>query len=110
MYEWWNQYWLANLSVIYKNFSKYIEAVENTIRTVTPEVDDLQSYLSKNISPEYFNIIGHSTNTSFDLVTQVIEQQMYSLSLEKFIATLLKLSVLQSRYQDHYQHQMANLG
>ena len=93
-----------------KNFTKYIEIVENTINTVTTEVDDLQSYLSKNISPEYFNITGYFANTSFDLVTQVVEQQMHSLSLEKFIATILKLSVLQSRYEDHYQHQMANLG
>ncbi len=93
-----------------ENFNKYIEIVENTIRLVTPDIDDLQSYLSKNISPEYFKIVGCVFNTSFDLVTQVIEQQMYSLSLEKFIATLLKLSVLQSRYEDHYQHQMANLG
>ncbi|MEG1313721.1 MAG: hypothetical protein RSD40_05350, partial [Bacilli bacterium] len=80
------------------------------IRTVTPEVDDLQSYLSKNISPEYFNITGYFANTSFDLVIQVIEQQMYSLSLEKFIATLLKLSVLQSRYEDHYHYQISKFN
>ena len=110
LYEWWNKYWLTNLSMMSKNFTKYIEIVENTINTVTTEVDDLQSYLSKNISPEYFNITGYFANTSFDLVTQVVEQQMHSLSLEKFIATILKLSVLQSRYEDHYQHQMANLG
>ena len=110
LYEWWNQYWLANLSVMSKKFTKYIETVENTIHTVTPEVDDLQSYLSKNISPEYFNITGYFANTSFDLVIQVIEQQMYSLSLEKFIATLLKLSVLQSRYEDHYHYQISKFN
>lgn len=110
LYEWWSQYWLANLSVIDEKFNKYVEVVNKTIQTVTPNIDDLQAYLSKNISSEYLKITEDFTSTSFDLLIQVIEQKMSSLSLEKFVATLLKLSVLQSRYEDHYQHQMANLG
>ncbi|WP_407411199.1 dynamin family protein [Acinetobacter sp.] len=110
LYEWWNKYWLANLSIIYENFNRYIDIVNQTIGAVTPKIDDLQLYLSKNISPEYLKIIGKFSNTSFDLVTQVVEQKMNLLSLERFTATLLKLSVLQSRYEDHYQNQMAKLG
>ena len=63
------------------------------------------------IKPVYLQAVETmSIAISFDLVTQVIEQQMQTLNLDKFIATLLKLSILESRYQDHYQHQIEYLG
>ena len=35
---------------------------------------------------------------------QLIEDKMRTLELDNFVATLLKVSVLQTRYQDHYHH------
>ena len=54
----------------------------------------LQSYQSLTAEQE----------TSFDIFIQLIEDKMRTLELDNFVATLLKVSVLQTRYQDHYHH------
>ena len=85
--------------------------MQQAIAQVSTEIIDLQDYLSTMIKPVYLQAVETiSIAISFDLVTQVIEQQMQTLHLDKFIATLLKLSILESRYQDHYQHQIEYLG
>ena len=85
--------------------------MQQAIAQVSTEIIDLQDYLSTMIKPVYLQAVETmSIAISFDLVTQVIEQQMQTLNLDKFIATLLKLSILESRYQDHYQHQIEYLG
>ena len=109
--RWWNQYWLENLSIVYQAFWQYIQFMQQAIAQVSTEIIDLQDYLSTMIKPVYLQAVETiSIAISFDLVTQVIEQQMQTLHLDKFIATLLKLSILESRYQDHYQHQIEYLG
>ena len=103
--EWWNRYWLIQLRVVEKKFKRFIDAMNQAVQSVDDNTQDLQAHLSAKVLPLYLAATDKTVMNAFDLLLQVVEEKMQNLSLDKFTATLLKISILQSRYQDYYNHQ-----
>lgn len=101
--QWWSNYWIAKIQPICDLFETYVRKMLDTINQVDVNVNDLQDFLSKKMLQSYQSLTAEQ-ETSFDIFIQLIEDKMRTLELDNFVATLLKVSVLQTRYQDHYHH------
>lgn len=103
---WWNEYWLVELKKIYQPIQDFIVTMQSSIQQVDENVVDLQVYLKQQLDAIYITFsLQHPQTASFQLLLKTVKNNMQHLALDQFIATLLKLSILQSRYCDHYQHQ-----
>jgi hypothetical protein len=80
--------------------------MQSSIQQVDENVVDLQVHLKQQLDAIYITFSLQQPQTaSFQLLIKTVKNNMQHLALDQFIATLLKLSILQSRYCDHYQHQ-----
>lgn len=98
---WWNQYWLTQIKKRYAPLADFIKTMQQTIEEIDHHVQNLQAYLSYKLNPSYLLLSDHIQHTSFELLMSTVTDHMQHLPLDQLIATLLKLSILQSRYQDH---------
>lgn len=102
---WWKHYWLPELKKICQPLQNFVHAMQTVIQDIDEQVIDLQEYLIQKLNPVYSTLsLQHPQMASFQLLLNTVQKRMQHLSLDQFIATLLKLSILQSRYDDHYQH------
>ena len=99
---WWKMYWIPNLQIALQPIEKFLSSVSSTINKLTPDTPDLHKHLRQKLDPAYFKAL-QSTDSSFTLIIDILEKLPKTTPPEETLATLLKLSLLQMRYQDHLE-------
>lgn len=102
--EWWNNYFAKNVTLINTLYLNLIESIKSTISNINTQTVDLQNYLNQSLLVKYLHVKFTLHNSSFMLCMNTIDRNMMKLPLNKFIATLLKLSLIQSRFKDFHDH------
>lgn len=100
--DWWNRYWVQNLQITLQPVTDFLDKVSIALEQVTPKTSNLQTHLSQQLDPLYQEAV-QATNSSFTLVADILRNLPQDTPPEKILATLLHLSLLQMRYQDHFE-------
>lgn len=101
---WWQDYWIKNLHTSLAPFREFLKLAEQAINDVTPATVDLQKHMQSKLSTAYQTALA-STDSSFIRLVHSAGT-LGNVPVEKALATLLSLSVLQARYEDHYAMHM----
>jgi hypothetical protein len=100
--DWWNTYWIPHLQIALRPIAHFLEAVPMALNQVSPNTADLQKHLKQQLDALY----QQATQAAYSSFTQVVDT-LQDLPKEtppqQTLATLLRLSLLQMRYQDHLE-------
>lgn len=100
--DWWNTYWVPHLQIALRPVANFLEAVPEALNQVNPNTVDLQKYLREKLEALYQQA-KQATYSSFTQVADTLQNLPSETSNEQTLATLLRLSLLQMRYQDHLE-------
>lgn len=100
--DWWNTYWVPHLQIALRPVTDFLEAVPEALNQVNPNTVDLQKYLREKLEALYQQA-KQATYSSFTQVADTLQNLPSETSNEQTLATLLRLSLLQMRYQDHLE-------
>lgn len=100
LYEWYTNYWLKQVQQVVAPFKLFLNAIQITFEKITPQTIDLQQIFTQQLQDIYQQLLKDiEKQQSFFSLLEVIEYEMTELGLDQFIATLLNISQLQSRYE-----------
>ncbi len=100
---WWKMYWIPHLQLALQPIEEFLNYVSSTINKLPINTPDLHKHLRQSLDSSYFRAL-QSTDSSFTLIVDVLERLPKTTPPEETLATLLKLSLLQMRYQDHLEN------
>lgn len=100
--DYWNMYYIPYVEKIYLSTTRLLEAIPQTFNEITPNTPDLQVYLSEKLDKLY-NEANDSVFSSFTQILDSLKKLPENTTTEKILATLLQLSLIQMRYQDHLE-------
>lgn len=103
LYRWWTDYFLKEVKICLEPVENLFETMKKVLSEVPADTENLENYISLNISNRY-NQTSREWDNSFVILCQcaakLYEKQE---SLSKTVATVLALSVLDSKYRDYLQ-------
>ncbi|WP_068979520.1 MULTISPECIES: P-loop NTPase family protein [Aeromonas] len=99
LFAWWHQYFLHNLQQALQPTEVFFEQADQALLGLTPEIDNLQTYLSEHLAQPWQRA-QKALDSSF---TRLLEQatQLDDVDTTTQLATMLMLSLIQTRYEDH---------
>lgn len=100
--DWWNTYWIPHLQIALRPIASFLEAVPKALNQVNPNTVDLQTHLSQQLDVLYDQAM-QAAHSSFTQVVDTLRNLPKETLPEQTLATLLRLSLLQMRYQDHLE-------
>lgn len=100
--DYWNIYYIPYVEKIYLSTTRLLEAIPQTFNEITPNTPDLQVYLSEKLDKLY-NEANDSVFSSFTQILDSLKKLPENTTTEKILVTLLQLSLIQMRYQDHLE-------
>ena len=100
--EWWSNYWVPHLQIALRPVANFLEAVPKALNQVSPHTADLQIHLKQQLDALYHQAT-QATYSSFTQVVDTLQDLPTQTPPEQTLATLLRLSLLQMRYQDHLE-------
>ena len=100
--DWWNSYWIPHLQIALRPIADFLEAVPMALNQVTPHTTDLQKHLSQQLDALHHHAV-QAVHSSFTQVVDSLKNLPKETPPEQFLATSLRLSLLQMRYQDHLE-------
>ncbi len=106
--ELWNNYFAKNITLINTIYLDLIESIKFIISNINTQNVDLQEYLNQSLLVKYLHVKFTLHNSSFMLCINTIDKNMMKLPLDKFIATLFKLSLIQSRFRDFHENSITS--
>jgi uncharacterized protein YukE len=98
--DWWNGYWMPNLQSALKSVDDFVNAVPVALKKINANTISLQDCLSGQLNAPYCQAM-EAMNNSFTKIADALQSLPKETSTEHFLATLLKLGLIQMRYQDH---------
>lgn len=99
--DWWRTYWLENIQNTIQPAMDFFNLTEKVIGELTPDIEDLQQHLFIKLAPAHTKALVAMDN-SFACLVNTAQKLRDEPLIEKRIATLLHLSMLQARYEDYY--------
>lgn len=106
---WWKNYWQARIQDTLMPSQKFMVAFEEAITTINPKTEDLQQHFSESLQLLYEQAI-ESFDSSFTRLVETAQSLVNEVALEKVVATLLTLSLLESRYNQHYNNALQGVS
>ena len=100
--DWWNNYWVPHLQIALRPIAHFLEAVPMALNQVSPATPDLQKYLSQQLDALHHQAV-QAVHSSFTQIVDTLQDLPKEIPPEQTLATLLRLSLLQMRYQDHLE-------
>ncbi len=101
--EWWKNYWQARMQDTLVASQRFMIAFEKSVGTINPKTEDLQQHFAEQLEVLYQQAL-ESLDSSFTRLVETAQCLVSETALEKVIATLLTLSLLESRYNQHYNN------
>ncbi|MGV8805454.1 MAG: dynamin family protein [Polaromonas sp.] len=99
---WWGTYWEPHLQCALQPVGDFLEAVSGALSQVSPNTSDLQTHLSQRLDASYHQAV-QAVHSSFTQVVDSLQKLPEKTQPEQTLATLLRLSLLQMRYQDYLE-------
>lgn len=99
--QWWQHYWQAEMEHLLGPVSNFFNTALRTIDRVGEDTEDLQQHLDQQLIAPYEAALA-SLTSSFACLVRMLPALCVEHGIEQRIATLLSLSLLQSRYEDYY--------
>ena len=99
---WWSTYWVPHLQIALHPIENFLEAVSKALSQVSPDTPNLQTHLSQKLDASYHQA-AQAVHSSFTQVVDNLQKLPQSSQPEQALATLLRLSLLQMRYQDYLE-------
>ncbi len=96
--DYWHQRWRDTVGPTLA----FVAHVRIAIGNITADTEDLQAVLTAELQPLHEQAIA-ALDSSFARLIAVAQTALISLEVERQVATLLTLSLLEARYHDHYQ-------
>ena len=96
--DYWHQRWRDTVGPTLA----FVAHVRIAIGNITADTEDLQAVLTAELQPLHEQAIA-ALDSSFTRLIAVAQTSLISLEVERQVATLLTLSLLEARYHDHYQ-------
>ena len=106
--EWWSNYWVPHLQIALQPIADFMEAVPKALNQVNPHTADLHAHLKQRLDAPYHQA-QQGVNSSFTQVIDTLQGLPEETPPEKTLATLLQLSLLQMRYEDHLDERVGPL-
>ncbi len=106
--EWWHGYWHAELEKVLEPVRILFQTATKAIEQLSVETTDLQQHMQSWLATPYRQALS-ALDSSFTRLVHTAKALCTEPSTEKLIATLLTLSLLQSRYEDYYSQHQAEL-
>ena len=100
--DWWNTYWIPHLQIALRPIANFLAAVPEALNQVSPQTVDLQKHLSQQLDALHHQAT-QAAYSSFTQVVDTLRDLPQETPPEQTLATLLRLSLLQMRYQDHLE-------
>lgn len=110
--QWWQQYWQVEIEHLISPVSNFFATAMRTINRLKHDTDDLQVHLDQQLNAPY-EVAQAAFKSSFACLVRGLPALCVEHDIEQRIATILSLSLLQSRYEDYYLHhgiELAALG
>ncbi|WP_191632331.1 dynamin family protein [Pseudomonas fluorescens] len=102
--QWWLHYWQVELEQLISPVRNFFATAQRTINRLTPDIEDLQLHLTQQLAAQH-DVATATLTGSFACLVQSMPALCHEPAVENRVATLLSLSLLQSRYEDYYfQH------
>jgi len=98
--EWWNGYWVPNLQSSLRFVDDFVNVVPVALKKINSNTPNLQDCLGRQLDMPYGQAM-QAVNGSFTKIADALQGLPKDVPREDFLATLLHLSVIQMRYQDH---------
>ena len=102
--HWWSDYWQANLEQTWRPVWHFFEAAEQALRQVQPDTPDINAHLARHLNESYY-AATQALDSSFTVLMESVEALAEESQLERVVATLLSLSLLEARYAEQYAKQ-----
>ena len=100
--DWWNTYWIAHLQNALRPVDYFLATVPLALNQVSPHTADLQKHLKQQLDGLYHEA-AQAVHSSFTQVVDTLQDLPKEAPFEQTLATLLRLSLLQMRYQDYLE-------
>ena len=84
-------------------------AFEQAVGTINPKTEDLQQHFAEQLEVLYQQAL-ESFDSSFTRLVETAQSLVNEAALEKVVATLLTLSLLESRYNEHYNNALQGVS
>lgn len=107
--DWWNTYWMPHLQIALHPIANFLEAVPKALNQVGPDTADLQTHLNEQLDVSYHQAT-QATYSSFTQVVDTLQDLPKETPPEQTLATLLRLSLFQMRYQDHLEGRVESVA
>lgn len=105
--NWWNTYWIPYLQIALRPIASFLEAMPMALNQVNPNTADLQTHLSQQLDVLYDQAM-QAVYSSFTQVIDTLRNLPKETLPEQTLATLLRLGLLQMRYQDHLEGRLSS--
>jgi len=109
LFQWWKHYWQVEMKHLLTPVSNFFATAQRTIKRLEHDTEDLQQHLDQQLSEPYESALAALTG-SFACLVGGLPVLCREHGIEQRIATLLSLSLLQSRYEDYYFHHRAQFA
>jgi hypothetical protein len=103
---WWREYWQCRVEQVGGAYDELVAAMDDALGELPEATSDLEEYLASRIDTAYIRTTA-MFDGSFAKLCEAAKQ-MDSRSEEQLVATLLSLSILESRYADYYDYARRN--
>lgn len=107
--SWWLHYWQTNLEQTLAPMHRFFKQTDAAMSRLTPETADLQEHLTTHLADAYRQA-GQALDSSFTCLVETAQTLVTEAQPEQAVATLLKLSLLEARYADHFEKAKASLS
>ncbi len=101
--DWWKSYLQAKLNELLKPSQDFLIAFEKSLVAVNPQTEDLQKHFTAHLALPYKQALANF-DSSFTRLIDTAQLLVNETAPEKAVATLLTLSLLESRYTEHYHY------
>lgn len=99
LFVWWHAYFLPNLQRALQPANAFFEQAEQAFLGLTPEIENLRTYLSECLAQPWQRAQGELDNSFTRLLEQIAV--LDETDTTRQLATMLTLSLMQARYEDH---------
>lgn len=98
--DWWNQYWQTNLEQALAPTRQFFALAEQAFSAVQPDTPDLREHLATRLNGAHHTAL-RALDSSFTRLVETAQSLTKESQLERAVATLLRLSLLETRYADY---------
>lgn len=106
---WWDTYWVPHLQIALHPIGHFLEAASGALNQVSPHTSDLQEHLSQQLDAPYQQAV-QAVYGSFSQVVDNLQKLPKETPPEQTLATLLRLSLFQMRYQDYLEGRVQSVA